>query len=75
MTARNVEDRARDVELVADAITNAVKAALPAIVRKEIELQLTGRQATSSNPAAVAKNSSELPPHPWPPTLPRPGKE
>jgi hypothetical protein len=75
MTARNFEDRARDVELVADTITNAVKAALPAMVRKEVEMQLAARQAAPRKTTAITRNSNELPPHPWPPTLPRPEKE
>lgn len=45
MTARTPDERARDVELVADAITNAVKAALPSIVRREVEMQLGARSS------------------------------
>ena len=75
MSTRNLEDRARDVELVADAITGAIKAALPAMVRKEVEIQLAGCQAPSSKTGTATKNSNQLPSHPWPPTLPRPGKK
>ncbi len=44
MNQHSQSDRARDVDLVADAITNAVKLALPGIVRKEVELQLGVRE-------------------------------
>ena len=45
MTVRTPEERARDIELVADAVSNAVKAALPSIVRREVEMQLGARSS------------------------------
>lgn len=43
MTECNTRDRARDIELLADTVTLAIKAALPLIVRREVELQLGAR--------------------------------
>jgi hypothetical protein len=80
MTTRTFNERTNDIELVADAITNAVKVALPAMVRREVELQLARttdtdepRQAVSGK-AVLTRTSADTPAHPWPGTLPRPGK-
>jgi hypothetical protein len=56
MNQRSPTDRARDVELVADAITSAVRLALPGIVRKEVELQL-GMREPQSNRLQMGKAS------------------
>jgi len=81
MTTRTINERASDIELVADAITNAVKVALPAMVRREVEMQLARagdldepRQVPPGKTGAVTRTTVDLPPHPWPGTLPRPGK-
>jgi hypothetical protein len=80
MTTRTINERARDVELVADAITSAVKIALPAMVRREVEMQLSragkqdeARQAPAGNSPGLPRKSGDVP-HPWPGTLPRPAK-
>ena len=57
MTIRNVTDRARDIELVSDAITNAIKVALPAMVRREVELQLARYQEPSIKSPDVTPGS------------------
>jgi hypothetical protein len=57
MIPHTAADRARDVELVADSITNAIRLALPSIVRKEVELQL-GMREPPANRAYKPKNLS-----------------
>lgn len=46
---RTPEERAKDVELVAEAVSSAVKAALPSLVRREVEMQLGTRSSQRSN--------------------------
>ena len=67
MTTRTLNERARDIELVADAITNAVKVALPAMVRREVQLQLARvgdldePQQAPAGKTGVAKQTSTDP--------------
>jgi len=82
MTARTINERTNDIELVADAITSAVKVALPAMVRREVELQLAHkgdrdelRQATPDKAVVFTRGPADEPLHPWPATLPRPGEK
>lgn len=71
MTTRSPQDRLRDVELISDAVTGALRAALPAMVRKEIELQLAGRHTTAGK-LSVADHSRAT--SHSPPTSRSPGK-
>jgi hypothetical protein len=47
---RSFTERERDVTLIADAVTSALKAALPGIVRREVEMQLGARAKEYSDP-------------------------
>lgn len=50
MIARSYGERERDVTLIADAVTAALKAALPGIVRKEVETQLAWHADERADP-------------------------